>query len=208
MRFPDTPFMKRVYDLAENRNLPVKLIPYVMQMVEPTPNTFLFYNNSRVNNQDSSITGDPFNVSSYVTDSTLTTPQGVAQKVATVIQGFRDFFRPEQGKPPPNIKTVMEVLFELTNQYSMRSYMFSLPMDPRDINWCETLDKSTGWYDRALTESAYWTPLVDSGCNVGSSQLLSRAWPSIGPLRPFQAPSHRTQIQMGLGIASSTLWLL
>jgi len=155
MRFPDTPFMKRVFDLAENRNLPVKLIPYIMQMVEPTPNTFLFYNNSRVNNQDSSITGDPFNVSSYVTDQDLTTPQGVAQKVASEIQGFRDMFRSNPGRPPPNIATEMAVLFEMTNQYSMRSHMLSLSMDPRDINWCETLNKSTGSYDRALTQGAY-----------------------------------------------------
>lgn len=26
-------------------------------------------------------------------------------------------------------------------------------MSPQDITWCETLDKSTGWYDRALTET-------------------------------------------------------
>lgn len=154
MRFPDTPFMKRVFDLAQNRSLPLKLIPFIMQMVEPNANTFLFYNNARVNNRDTSITGDPFNVASYVNDTTLTTPAEVSQKVAAVIQPFRDLFRPDSSGKQPDIAAGMETLFELTNQYSMRTYMFEvLGMDAKDIHWCETLDKSTGWYDRALTES-------------------------------------------------------
>ncbi|KAF8147675.1 flavin-containing amine oxidoreductase-domain containing protein [Crassisporium funariophilum] len=49
--------------------------------------------------------------------------------------------------------------------YSTRAYMcfkyipsasFGLPPDhlsTRVVNWCETFDKSTGWYDRALTET-------------------------------------------------------
>ena len=153
MRFPDTPFMKRVFDLATNRKLPVKLIPYIMQMVEPSPNTFLFYNNARINNQAPNVTGDPFSVSGYVTDSSLTTPQGVSQKVAEVLQPFRDLFRAQSGEQPPDIASAMSDLFGLTNKFSMRSYMFGLGMNARDISWCETLDKSTGWYDRALTES-------------------------------------------------------
>lgn len=155
MRFPDTPFMKRVFDLAENRNLRVTLIPYIMQMIKPTPNTFLFYNNRGVNNQDSSITGDPFGVSGYIKDQNLTTPAEVSQRVATAIQPFRDYFRAENGSQP-DIATGMQNLFDATNPFSMRSYMFQiLGMSFQDINWCETLDKSTGWYDRALTESTY-----------------------------------------------------
>ena len=155
MRFPDTPFMKRVFDLATNRNLPVRLIPYIMQMVKPLPNTFLFYNNAGVKNQDSSVTSDPFNVSSYVNDPGLTTPQGVSQKVAEVLQRFRNLFRaPTPGGQLPDISKAMAELFRLTDKFSMRSYMFDpVGMDSRQINWCETLDKSTGWYDRALTES-------------------------------------------------------
>ena len=155
MRFPDTPFMKRVFDLVRNRNLPVKLIPYVMQMVEPSPNTFLFYNNARVNNQDHSVVGDPFDVLSYVRDESLTTPQGVARKISAVLQPFRDLFRNRAGEQPPDIATAIDQLYSLTNRLSMRTYMSTvLQMDDRVINWCETLDKSTGWYDRALAESA------------------------------------------------------
>jgi hypothetical protein len=150
MRFPDTPFMKRTFDLARNRGLNVKLIPYIMQMVDP-PNTFLFFNNSRINNQQS-VTGDPFNVTSYVDEPDLRTPQGVSKKVGEVIQPFRDMFRAPLGQHA-DIATAMDRLFKETNTFSMRSYMFAGGINAKNISWCETLDKSTGWYDRALTES-------------------------------------------------------
>jgi len=35
----------------------------------------------------------------------------------------------------------------------MRSYMLIMKgMDAKDIHWCETIDKDTGWYDRSLTQ--------------------------------------------------------
>ena len=47
----------------------------------------------------------------------------------------------------------MKTLFEQTNKFSMRSNMsIGLKMDPKDVNLCETFDKPTGWYDRALTQ--------------------------------------------------------
>ena len=154
MRFPDTPFMTRVFDLVENRNLSVKFIPYVME----SPNTFWFFNNGRVKNpgrpilvtkQDQSKSDDPFHVLGYVEDSSLTTPRGVAQLVSTVLEPFRDLFRTN------DIATAIVKLYEKTDKYSMRGYMSHvLRMDDKIISWCETLDKSTGWYDRALAESA------------------------------------------------------
>lgn len=152
MRFPDTPFMKRTFDLARNRGLNLKLIPYIVQMVNP-PNTWLFYNNARVNNQDSSITGDPFDIQGYVTDQSLTTPQGAHKRVAEILQPFRDLFRPRQKMPPPDIADAIRTLFEETDKFSVRSYMFVNGMSDQDVHWCETLDKSgTGWYDRSLTQ--------------------------------------------------------
>jgi hypothetical protein len=203
MRFPRTPFMERTFDLAERRNLPVKLIPYIMQMAPPSPHTFSFFNNARVNNQDSNVTGDPFNVHAYVNDPNLRTPSGVSRHVATVIQPFRDLFRAPAGAQP-DIATGMENLFTATNIFSMRSYMFQLGMDARAISWCETLDKTTGLYDRALTESTY----LDNFCRFMTVtrlvQSLLGAWPSIGPLSPFLGLSHRIKIQIRAGIASST----
>ena len=154
MRYPDTPFMKRTFDMVRNRGLNVKLIPYILQMVSPATNTLLFFNNARVNNQAASVTTDPFGISGYVTDPSITTPEGAAKKVAEVLQPFRDLFRTSADGTPADIAASMKVIFEQTNNFSMRSYMLqALGMSTEDINWCETTDKSTGWYDRAFTES-------------------------------------------------------
>ena len=56
MRFPDTSFMKWTFDLARNRGLKVKLILYIIQMVDP-PNTWLLYKNPCLNNQAPSVAG-------------------------------------------------------------------------------------------------------------------------------------------------------
>jgi hypothetical protein len=147
MRFPDTPFMKRTFDLAKNRNLPVSFIPYFMQ----SPNEILFYNNHSA--IDPPPTCDPFDVLPYLNDPTLTAPAEVSNKVAGVLEPFRALFAPTSGN---DIATGMNLLFAATNRFSMRGYMFDKGFTAKDINWCETLDKSTGWYDRALTESTYF----------------------------------------------------
>ena len=146
--------MNRVFDLFRNRNLPVKLIPYIMDMVDP-PNTFLFFNNARVNNQDSAVAGDPFNVLDYIEEVDLATPQNIDQKIRDVLQPFRNLFRPRVCGKVPDIATAIGQLYDRTDKYSMRAYMSqALDMDDKDIHWCETLDKTTGWYDRSLAESA------------------------------------------------------
>ena len=153
MRFPDVPFMKRVFDLARNRNLPVKLIPYIMDMPPESRHTFLCYNGHSKRNDASSLTGDPFEVSSYVQE--LRTPEDAERKVSEVLRPFRDPFRPQADGKAPNIADAMKKLFEKAAGYSMRTYMSKVhKMKNSEISWCETLDKSTGWYDRALAESA------------------------------------------------------
>ena len=151
MQFPDTPFMKRVFDLVRNRGLNVKLIPFIRQMVD-LPHTFLYYNSNRVNNRAPSVSPDPFSVSKYINNPNIRTPEGVSSTLSEVIQPFRDYFRPVDGKTP-DIGTAMDQLLKETNNFSMRSYMLQKGITSKDINWCETLDQSTGWYDRALTES-------------------------------------------------------
>ena len=133
-----------------------------MQMTEPSSNTFSFFNNSRINNGDSSVTDDPFNVSGYIDDPNLATSQGVSRKVLEALQPFRDLFRAKLGRQLPDIEKGMRRVFELTNLFSMRSYMSQvLRMSARDINWCETLDRATGWYDTALAESTWLNIYVD-----------------------------------------------
>jgi len=151
--------MKRVFDLARNRGLPVKLIPYTSQMVDP-PNTWLLFNNVRVNNRDSSVTGDPFNIGSYVTDPNLTTPQGASKRIAELLQPYRDLFRtskassdPQTVPPPSKIGAAMDILLRETGKFSVRGYMLANNTMEQDVHWCETLDRaSTGWYDRAFAQ--------------------------------------------------------
>lgn len=147
--------MKRTFDLIRGRDLQgLKLIPYIDEMVNP-PNTWLYFNGVRMNNRTTSdpIAGDPFNVGAYLSDKSLGTQEAVLNKVAEVIQPFRNLFRSTRGQPPRDIATSMKALFEATNTSSMRTWMLSaVRMDPKDISWCEALDSSTGTYDLALTQ--------------------------------------------------------
>ncbi|KAF9648711.1 hypothetical protein BDM02DRAFT_3269303, partial [Thelephora ganbajun] len=109
MRFPRTPFMKRTFDLAEERGLPVKLIPYIRKMVGPSPNTLLFYNNARINNGIPSVMDNPFGID-HIDDPSLRTPEGVSQRVAEVLRPFRGLFRADPWDPPLDIEKAMEDL--------------------------------------------------------------------------------------------------
>jgi len=54
----------------------------------------------------------------------------------------------------------MQQMYQKYDKYSMRSYLFQLQnpsVSTADAHYMETLDKSTGWYDRALTETAIET---------------------------------------------------
>ena len=146
MRFPDTPFMKRTFNLARDRNLPVTLIPYNLK----SPESFSFVNNTRIQNKSSG--DDPFHVSTHV-DPKLASPAAVSKKVAELIQPFRNLFTPDSCGNQPDMAAAMVELFKQTDAFSMRSYMRQGGMRARDISWCETLEDSTGSYDRALTES-------------------------------------------------------
>lgn len=94
-----------------------------MQMAEPTPNTFSFFNNSRLNNGGSSITDDRYKVFGYANDPSLATSRGVYQKVLEVLQPFRDLFRAKLGRQFPDAERGMHRFFELTNLFSMKSYV-------------------------------------------------------------------------------------
>lgn len=128
MRFPNTPFMKRTFDLMENRNLNIKLIDYIFT----APHTFHYY---------------PYSPEGYVDDKYL------AEGADTIV---KDMLAPLKApfKELP-IDQAIEVLMQV-DQHSTRSYMalaLKPPYPSSAIHWCETMDKSTGWYDRALTET-------------------------------------------------------
>ena len=152
MRFADVPFMRRVFDLSDDRGLGVQRIQYIMDMPPGSRHTFLFYNNARTNNGVAA-PGNPFNVANYLEGPQLATPENVHQRIREVLQPSRNLFRAGPGGAP-DIALAINNLYALTNGRSMRAYMSEeFDMSDKQISWCETLDKSTGWYDRALAES-------------------------------------------------------
>lgn len=128
MRYPDTPFMKRTFDLMKNRGLNIRLIDYIFT----APNTFHYY---------------PFSPKGYVDDKYLV--EGAETIVKDMLTPLKAPFK--ERPIDEAIKILMEV-----DVHSTRSYMalaLKPPYPSSAIHWCETMDKSTGWYDRALTET-------------------------------------------------------
>lgn len=160
MRFPDSPFMKRTFDLV-NRQPPIltsppEMIPYIFE----APNTYLYFNGVQTANV-STLPPNPFDISpSYVPASVL-----AAGQPAAIIDAALD--EPRQLFVTNKIQDAMTQLYETYDQYSMRSWLESRGLSSSAINYCETLDKSTGWYDRALTETVL--------------ESLAFNWPGPGP---------------------------
>jgi len=157
MRFPNTPFMWRTYDLA--KRLDMKWLDYIMA----ADNNFYFFNNHRVKATTETHPGfvpevDPFGVTKGAVPNYID-PQFVAMGepgdfinnviVKPIVAPF--------SVPGVDIEQAMEEMYDKYDKYSMRSYLFQLQnysVSTADAHYMETLDKSTGWYDRALTETA------------------------------------------------------
>jgi hypothetical protein len=85
---------------------------------------------------------------------------GVDNIVADVVEPFSRMIMEELEQNSTKGWDIMKQ----NDAYSLRAYMsfkyipsVDLKLPPMHlttniINWCETFDKSTGWYDRALTE--------------------------------------------------------
>ena len=128
MRYPNTSFMKRTFDLMLKRKLNVNLIDYIFT----APNTFQYY---------------PFSPKGHVDDEHIEI--GAENIVKDVLAPLKAPFRDQ------HIDKAIETLMEV-DAYSTRTYM-SLALQPpypsSTIHWCETKDGSTGRYDSALTEA-------------------------------------------------------
>jgi hypothetical protein len=86
---------------------------------------------------------------------------GYEKIVNDALQSFRDLLKNDTGF----VDTAVWKQMDVYESYSTRAYL-SLKYSPSRglgigtsslsadvVNWCETFDKSTGWYDRALTET-------------------------------------------------------
>ncbi|KAF4601469.1 hypothetical protein EYR38_006122 [Pleurotus pulmonarius] len=164
MRFPDTPVMTRLFNLFRyaplNRGdfqLFSKLKDYYFK--DAKGNNLLYYNDVR-KRQNSGPSGDDF----------LWSRLGVGHEylAAGVEEIMKDVVTPFADELMRDIDTGGTKGWDQLMQfdaYSTRAYMstkylpspnLGLPahsLSPSVVNWCETFDKSTGWYDRSLAET-------------------------------------------------------
>ncbi|KDR80293.1 hypothetical protein GALMADRAFT_242628 [Galerina marginata CBS 339.88] len=164
MRFPKIRSMQRVFNLFDYAPLNTpdialgsKVHPFVFQC----DNTFLSYNGVTV--QGSPPPYDVFKSSEVIQD---TNPQpyiqaGTKAIVNDVISPFASGILQDLGQDEkPGWDYMMRF-----DSYSTRAYM-SIAYEPSEdlgippcplptdvVNWCETFETSTGWYDRALSET-------------------------------------------------------
>jgi hypothetical protein len=161
MRFPDTPFMKRTFDLAEKlQDRGVKLIPYKFE----ADNTFKFFNGvhvPRLPGEPPLNPADPYNINvtttynpnSYVPPSfdRFLVPEEITRYLEGVLARLKTFFIHDRSH---NFNHDMQRTIQVFDKYTMRTYLSEIEkLPPSVINLFETFDKSTGWYDRALTET-------------------------------------------------------
>lgn len=157
MRFPKTPIMDPLFNLFDEISL--KLGDYYFK--DKNGNSTLLYNNINRQRFDGSVKPSDFNISGIISEpwgnlGWQTNVSNVVDPFSTaLIQDFKE--KRQEG---------WELMMKY-DQYSMRAYMAGNRSDARPsldkeglmpyplnvVNWCETFDKSSGWYDRGLTET-------------------------------------------------------
>ena len=168
MRFPEISSMSRVFHLFEypplNSNgiaLAKKLRPFYFKGA--ANNDTLFSYNGITVVQNALPAGDPFQAGAVIQD---VDPQPYIAAGTKAITD--DVIAPFATRLLDDLKNQTTSGWEYMqkfDKYSTRAYMtlayrpspkLGLPDAPLPtdvVNWCETFDKSTGWYDRALSET-------------------------------------------------------
>jgi hypothetical protein len=190
MRFPQKDAMSRIFHLfgyaplnTDDIALEKRLVPFLFKG-GGNNNTLLSYNDITVK-QSSIITADQFKMSETIQDVSSSARDayikiGATKIVDDVISPFAiklldDIAKIEKGTDSTE---GWDYLMKY-DAYSTRAYMaiaykpskelikLGMPDGPLPtdiINWCETFDKSTGWYDRSLSETVLeaiafgWSP--------------------------------------------------
>ncbi|KAH9835191.1 FAD/NAD-binding domain-containing protein [Rhodofomes roseus] len=162
MRFPDTPMMKRTFHLfkklTEEANL--SLIDYIFE----SPNSTLLYNGKimkRASSTQDPTAWDVRNIPSQYAQ------EGWSALVNNVVDPFvKQLAEDIKRDDKKGWKLMMEY-----DQYSTRAYMSANRSDTRPeldelrlmpyptpvVDWLEMFDKSSGWYDHALSETVLET---------------------------------------------------
>lgn len=154
MRFPDTPYMKRTFELAREKlssSPRIKLIPYHLSC----KNTWRFFNGKRLSNADweNRDLPDPFNIGSYISDAyaEFRNPAKAMDQVAIHMNGITTACGiAADGK---GLELGLQKLISRYDQHTMRTYLQQQGLPSEVINVLETFDTSTGGYDHALVET-------------------------------------------------------
>ncbi|KAF9486974.1 hypothetical protein BDN71DRAFT_568475 [Pleurotus eryngii] len=164
MRFPDTIIMTRLFHLFRygplntgDFQLASKLKDYHFK--DTKGNNLLYYNDVR-KRRNSNPSGDDFLWSDLGVGNDYL-QAGVEDIMQDVITPFSDeLVRDLDTGSTRGWDQLMEFDTYSTRAYMSTKYIPSpnLGLPPRNpstavINWCETFDKSTGWYDRSLAET-------------------------------------------------------
>ena len=168
MRFPEISSMSRVFHLfgydplnSNGLALKSKLKPFFFRGAANN-DTYFSYNGVTVK-QNAMPSDDPFYAKAVILDTDPSPYIAVGAKaiVDDVIAPFATRLLDDLNNGTSTGWEYMKK-FDL---YSTRAYMsilyrpsakLGLPDQPLPVdvvNWCETFDKSTGWYDRALSET-------------------------------------------------------
>lgn len=158
MRFPETPIMEPLFRLFRKINLPLGQY----QFQDKHGNSTLYYNGINQRRVDASDTASAWEITS------VPSPWGEIgwkANVSNVVEPFAKKLIEDYTKT--DSKKGWELMMKY-DRYSMKAYMAGNRSDtdpeqldkrglmpyPMDVvNWCETFDKSSGWYDRALSET-------------------------------------------------------
>ncbi|KZS87731.1 hypothetical protein SISNIDRAFT_470756 [Sistotremastrum niveocremeum HHB9708] len=144
MRFPDTQWMKRTFDLVRNRGLQgLEFIPYLLK----SDHTFNCYNGSSVVDLSKDPV-DPFKVSTYVSTSDYANPLKARAIIGDALEEPRQLFRDN------DLETAIKLLFEQYDSYSMRAWLLvkNPTLTSSDLHWIQTVGASTGTFDRGLAD--------------------------------------------------------
>ena len=159
MRFPKTEVMQPVFDLFDKIGL--KTGEYLFK--DRHSNSAMLFNDIQRRRTEDPVTPQKFEITGVPAEPYGNL--GWAKNVANVVDPFADRLIHDFTT---NGKRGWEIMMEY-DQYSMRSYMAGnrsdkdryddldrlnlMPYPLEVVNWCETFDKSSGWYDRALSET-------------------------------------------------------
>ncbi|KAF5605672.1 amino-acid oxidase [Fusarium pseudocircinatum] len=208
MRFPDNPVMKRTFelfgrlgmektDLKTNPNAPDgSLIPYYMSPTTPNTNPWC-YNDINVwgasyqSVQTSAGTVDPFQLDTDGSIDHRLLKAGPDEVVKANIEPLRQALKEDAEKTPPGDKG-WKMLMEY-DTYSTRQFLgtanpnVKLPKDIppppynyETIEWLETFNGGTDWYDQAHSETVLesldfeFSPKTKWFCVLGGAQQLAK----------------------------------